>query len=357
MAANQTQLLSFATLFPKPVARAFASIYLRLRGHFRHIFFTLIILLAALILLFAYRSSRYDTLQSRAPLLPLEHRGYASTLVTNCVHRTPETPGRTFETNVRGVGVSFVSWTKNESFSRDTVVLRVHDAVRLMSKFQRPATLLDVGANIGKVTFPVLAMKQMHSVVAVEPVSANVNMLCMTANLNGWLGYPGFVLLQAALSDAKGEMKIYVPEGREDNAAVSSKAATANVYEQKHSENVKFLVGDDVLKHGGFKPDLIKIDTQGHELHVLKGMRQYLSSTAPEQVLVMAESDLKLMALSGVDPMEIYQLMTIDLGYSPYCKPVIEVTDGRFTVNGDVLSREKYPPGGCHDIFYFKHRR
>lgn len=271
------------------------------------------------------------------------------------MHRTPESLGRTFETKVRGVDVSFVSWTKNDTFDKDTVVLRVHEAVRVMSKFQRAATLLDVGANIGRVTFPVLAMTQMHSVIAVEPVSTNVNMLCMTANLNGWLGYPGFVLLQAALSDTRGEMEVYVPEGREDNAALSSEAATANVHGRKYRETTRVVTADDVLGDGAFKPDLIKVDTQGHELHVLRGMSRYLASAEPKRVLVMAENDPKLMASSGVDPTGIYHLMTIELGYSPYCNPVIEVVDDRFEVSGAVLSRETYPPAGCRDIFYFKH--
>lgn len=295
---------------------------------------------------------------SRKPAyIPKNERVYAPALVRDCAHRTPESPGRTFETHVKGVGVSFASWTKNSSFDKDSVALRTHEAVRLMSKLPQAGTILDVGANIGKVTFPILAMPQMHSVIAVEPVSTNVNLLCMTASLNGWIGNPGFTLLQAAMSDKMGQLDIYVPEGREDNAALSSDAATANVHEEKHGEVVKVLVGDDVLREGGFQPDLIKIDTQGHEIHVLKGLKGYLKNAPPESVLVMAESDPKLMALSGVDPKDIYQLMTVELGYSSYCRPTIEVVDGKFDVVGEVLSRELYPPGGCRDIFYFKHLR
>lgn len=352
------QILVFATLLPKPVARALASLYLRLRGHFRVVVPTFIGVCLLCTFLVTRNEGGFSTFRADAKLPAFEHRSYASSVVTDCVHRTPETEGRTFETNVRGVGVSFVSWTQNATYDKDHVLLRVHEAVRLMSKLRRAGTLLDVGANIGKVTFPVLAMHQMHSVVAVEPVSTNVNMLCMTANLNGWLGNAGLTLLEAAMSDAEGELEIFVPEGREDNAALSSEAATANVHEHKHGEQVKVLVGDNVLQDGGFKPDLIKIDTQGHELHVLKGLKGYLKKAAPESVLVMAESDPKLMALSGVDPKEIYQLMTVELGYASYCRPTIDVVDGtRFQVSGTALSRETYPPGGCRDIFYFKHVR
>lgn len=342
---------------PKFAAKTFVWLYLRPRGHFCLVLLTLLISLITLLVRFLSCSLHLATFSERTHLLPIQRRSYAPVLVSNCEHRIPESLGRTFETNVRGVGVSFVSWTRNDTFDKYTVVLHVHEAVRLMSKFQRPATLLDVGANVGKVTFPVLAMKQVHSVIAVEPVSTNVNMLCMTANLNGWVGYPGFIILHAAMSDAEGDTVIYVPEGREDNAALSSEAATANVHKGKHREAVRTLVVDDVLRDGAFKPDLIKIDTQGHELHVLRGMRRYLASAEPKQVLVMAESDPKLMASSSVDPADIYDLMTVELGYSSYCNPVIEVVDNGLEVHGEVLSREMYPPGGCRDIFYFKHRR
>lgn len=350
--APQSALLTM--LLPKSLSRSVNSLFLRRNVR--------IYLLAALcvISIFVVAFLRRDThpLAPRVKLPPPAQRSYTPSLVTNCEHRTPGHPGRTFETAVRGVGVSFVSWAKNETFDMDIVKLRTHEAVRIMSKFRRAATLLDVGANIGKVTFPVLAMPQTHTVIAVEPVETNINMLCMTANLNGWLGYAGFSLIKAAMSDKDGSLDIFVPEGREDNAALNSEAATANVHEPKHGETVRVLVADDVLRDGGFQPDVIKIDTQGHEIHVLRGLKRYLGAAKPGAVLVMAESDPRLMRLSGVDPSEVYHLMTTELGYSPYCKATIDVNkDGMMEVSGVALSKEAYPPGGCRDIYYFKQPR
>lgn len=341
-----------ATLLPKPVARALASFVLRLRSPTR----ALLLFLAALFVLVVLASQIPSQLSAPPHGRTVTHhiRRYSDAEVKDCVHRTPNSLGRTFETRVHGVDVSFASWTKNETFDKDIVKLRTHEAVRIIKQFDRPVTLLDVGANIGKVTFPVLAMPHSHTVIAVEPVKTNMNLLCLTANLNGWLSRPGLMLLEAAMSDRDGTMEIFVPEGREDNAALNSEAATANVHEHKHGEVVRLLVADDVIEDSGLKPDIIKIDTQGHEIHVMRGLRKYLATAKPRTVLVMAESDPKLMQISGVDPKDVYQLMTTELKYSPYCKPLIEVTDGEMHVSGEILTKESYPPGGCRDIYYFK---
>ncbi|KAI0562967.1 S-adenosyl-L-methionine-dependent methyltransferase [Gracilaria domingensis] len=281
---------------------------------------------------------------------------YSKSVVRTCRPDPSYGLGRSYDARVRGVNVTYSAWTGDKYFEHDVVAIRTHEAVRMMSKLKRSATILDVGANMGKVTFPILAMAQTHTVIAIEPVTFNVDHLCMTANLNGWLGHAGFLLLKAALSDREGTMEIFVPQGREDNAALSESAATANVGGKDRGESVTLLTGDKLLREGGFNPDLIKIDTQGHELFVLRGLREYMEKAEPGELVIMAESDPKLMHMSGVNPKDIYQLMVVELGYKAYCRPDIDVEDERFVVKGSPLSYEQYPPGGCRDIFYYKTR-
>ncbi len=276
-------------------------------------------------------------------------RKYNHVLVDNCIKRLP-TGGRTVKTKVKGVNVNYVSWA--ESSEKAITSLRAYPPVRVMSKFRRPAVLLDVGANIGKISFPTMGLFEPHIVIAVEPVRKNMDALCMGANLNGWNGHPNLILVEAAMSDTDGEMEIFVPEGREDNSALSSTAATANVHVSQHPETIHTVSGDKFLKAGGFKPDVIKIDTQGHELHVLRGLKKYLKRA--RRVLVIAESDPKLMKQSGVDPMEVYELMVEELKYTPYYHVDVEVTDGVLYASGDVMPKDVYPTKTARDIYYFK---
>lgn len=339
--------LIFSVLFPKSIAKKITTINLHLRSRIRLVFF-----LTCLVIYLVLSPNPYKIGEFLAYHSGSLSSNYKATEVTVCKNSVV---GKKYETRLKRLQLSFPSWTQNGTDQNPIYNLRLHEAVLIMSKYNRAATLLDVGANIGKVTMPVLAMGQSHSVIAVEPVGLNMETLCRTAELNGWLRTPGLTLLKAAMSDQRGEMNIFVPDGREDNAALSAQAAIANVHGTEHGEKVNILVADQLIKDGGFKPDLIKIDTQGHELHVLKGLKEYLRNAPPRKVLVMAESDPKLMSISGVNPKDIYQLMMSELGYSPHCRPEIDYKDGELVVKGNVIPKETYPPGGCRDIFYFKH--
>lgn len=282
------------------------------------------------------------------PRLGLESQ-YSHVLVKDCLSRLA-VGGVTTRTEVRGAGVSYISWSPNQRTSLRR--LRTYPPVQIMKKFKRPAVLLDVGANIGKIAFPTMSLYEPHTVIAVEPVRTNVDRLCMTANLNGWLKHPGLVLVEAAMSDSDSSVKIYVPDGREDNSALSSTASIANVHVSQHVEKIQTIAGDKFLEVSDFHPDVIKIDTQGHELHVLRGLRKYLAKA--ERTLVIAESDPKLMKKSGIDPKDIYKLMVTDLGYTPYYSVNATVVDDVLRVSGEEIPEDVYPTRTVRDILYFK---
>ena len=70
---------------------------------------------------------------------------------------------------------------------------------------------------------------------------------------------------------------------------------------------------------------LVKIDTQGHELNVLQGMKMFLSDPPSNEDLggwsfvVVAEYDEKLQKAAGHDPNEVLNFMR-NLGYEVRCK-------------------------------------
>lgn len=275
---------------------------------------------------------------------------YDAVIVKDCAARLPS-GGVTTATKVKAVKVEYLSWMFDAESAFKS--LRAYPPVRVMHAFKRPAVLLDVGANVGKISFPTLAMPQKHTVIAVEPVKKNMDILCKTADLNHHTTNPKLILVQGALSDADSTFQIYVPEGREDNSAISSDAATANVHVPSHAETIRTISGDNFLNTMGLEPDVIKIDVQGHELAVLKGLRRYLGS-ATKKVLVIAESDPKLMKKSGVDPNDIYDLMVKELGYSAYYHLEVEDVAGTLQGTGEVMEEDVYPTRTVRDIYYYK---
>lgn len=290
VSANGTPQFALLTmLLPKPLSRSMNSLFLRRNLR--------ILLLASLFVasLVAVAFLRQDTHPStpHVKLPPPAQRSYTPALVTNCKHRMPGHPSRTFETAVHGVGASFVSWTKSEIFDEDIVKLRTHEAFHIIAAPPRCSTLVSASERS---PFPSPCAPDSHC-HRCGHCGNNIKMFCMTANLNGWLGYLGLSMINAVMCDTDGSMDIFVPRGREDNFALSSEAATANVGEPKHGETVRVLVADDILRDDGFQPDIIGIDTLGHEIHVLRGLRRYLAAAKPGAALVMAGSDPTLTRL------------------------------------------------------------
>lgn len=234
--------------------------------------------------------------------------------------------------------------------------MRAHIAEDLMSQYPMPIDILDIGANTGQVTFAALLQEKDHRVLAVEPVQRNLNRLCRIAQLNSWLNSPSLTLVHAAASDRVANQTIFVPRGREDNAALSADAATLNVRKRKGEEHIFLLDGDGLLQETGFRPKLIKIDTQGHELFVLRGLRRYLTNAARGEVLVMAELDEGLTRASNVDIIQVYELMVEELGYTAYCSPQFDLDDRGMVLRSAAspVKKAEFPPSECSDAYYVK---
>lgn len=234
--------------------------------------------------------------------------------------------------------------------------MKSHKASILIEQYPLAIDILDIGANTGHVSSIILSQAIGHRILAVEPVEKNLNYICRTAQLNSWLG-SRLTIVHAAVSDRIDKERIFVPIGREDNAAISTNAATKNVDKPKRGEDIFLLDGDGLLQETGFKPKFIKIDTQGHELFVLKGLKQYLKNAHKGEVIVMAELDYGLTEASGVDIMDVYKLMIEELGYSASCKADFEFDENGFVLRskGIVLTKDNIlSKHRCGDAFYVK---
>ncbi|KAG2483131.1 hypothetical protein HYH03_017977 [Edaphochlamys debaryana] len=230
-------------------------------------------------------------------------------------------------------------------------------------KFKVPSLFVDVGANIGRTSVPIVTNTgAAHSVVAIEPVRSNLNFICQDLFFNAIpLGGAGarYHLVAGAASAAWGEIQIHVPIGRGDNAAISAEAAVKNVGGAAEAERITTFPLDDYLaqlrRHraipvGGLKG--IKIDTQGHEYYVLKGLNHTLSTV--KQLAIYAENDPGLMAAAGVNPSEMYAYMR-GHGFKAYCYADVSVT----TVDGqEVIAVSGNEEAGdsihCGDMFWIK---
>ena len=185
--------------------------------------------------------------------------------------------------------------------------------------------VLDIGANIGLSSLPPAALG--WRVIAFEPNAYNVQRLRLNLALNGFQSETHVHVVHAAVSNTSGEATLFSP-AKEQFAAVSSLSGANLQYFLKSryanrvvgrrtrlvrlDEYIRGVAGAGLWQSVG----VIKLDVQGHELSVLRGMGDLLGS-APFPVLLM-EYEEPLQVGAGFHPMEVL-LYLRSRGYRCFC--------------------------------------
>jgi len=138
---------------------------------------------------------------------------------------------------------------------------------------------LDVGANHGYYTLVMAdAVGAEGRVVPVEPTPRLAELLRETLDVNG---FPHVTIAQQAATDTAGEtLQLVVPARRSLNARLSEEAGPTDAVVEVESTTV------DVLTRDWPRVDLIKIDVEGAEESVWRGMRRTLTGN-PGIVLLL----------------------------------------------------------------------
>jgi FkbM family methyltransferase len=140
-------------------------------------------------------------------------------------------------------------------------------------------TFLDVGANVGY--FTLLAASRVGvsgRVHAIEPSPYAFGRAADTVSANA---LHMVRLHQLGLSDTEGELTLYV---QADGSGFHSPSMSPEIGGEPVAVAVRRL--DDLLDEAGIDTvDLMKLDVEGHELHVLRGGRSALESGRVRAVL------------------------------------------------------------------------
>lgn len=195
---------------------------------------------------------------------------------------------------------------------------------------------LDVGANVG--FFSLCASKAVGpggSVYAFEPAPKTYKSLCRNLELNG---LANVTALPLALSDSAGQSKLFMDA--KNNSGASS------LRQSPHSGDAVDVELDRYDHFSGKKglpvPALVKIDVEGAEVKVLRGMQALLSRPdRPTVILEVSELSLRQMESSKE---ELFELM-VGHGYkaSLLSTPRVSIfSDDNIFFQYDVL----FVPGG-----------
>lgn len=130
----------------------------------------------------------------------------------------------------------------------------------------------DVGANYGQ--HSILIMSQGIATFSFEPNKTCHKTLISTAKHNNFNNYK---LINKAVGLSSGKLYLHFNPEETWNGVVSEKASKSKI---EISEEIKVINLDTFcIKHP--PPDLIKIDTEGHELEVLKGANNLINNHRP----------------------------------------------------------------------------
>ncbi len=184
---------------------------------------------------------------------------------------------------------------------RETGVWEPYETLLVQSLLGVGDTFLDVGANIGY--FTVLAADRVGpdgQVFAFEPDRDNFALLCSSCNINGLAERVEAV--QGALADTDGEAQLYLSR---DN--FGDHQIYAGV-ERRESYSIRLINGTDYLAPRLRRLRLVKVDTQGSEFLVFRGLMPLLSGL-PEPADLLVELTPFSLREAGSSGRELVQLL------------------------------------------------
>ncbi len=183
---------------------------------------------------------------------------------------------------------------------------------RVLDSVQPGDTVWDIGANIG--THAVMFARKVGdtgAVIAFEPEDGTRRTLEDNVTLNR---LSNVQILRAALGSTTGKQTLYV-----DNRAGSGKHSLVPVDGYEKTE-IDVQTGDDLaMSRPEVAPSVLKIDVEGFELEVLKGLEQTLSRDRCR--LVMCEVHSKVLRENGHDPQSVRRMLQ-DAGFSSFDETV-----------------------------------
>jgi len=187
----------------------------------------------------------------------------------------------------------------------------------LLSFCDKKTAFFDIGANIGLISIAVAKRIDSKNIFAFEPVGITYNQLVRNFTSN----CPEAKAFRKALSDKSGLLSIGIPSGDSGNASfeidyIKHRLAIQNLHDTVRTEECEVTSLDEFLDSAGIQlhpPSIrkvaIKIDVEGHEEKVLKGMTQLLGRKDLEIFLVVEVHYKNLFAIldtlsnQGFEPM------------------------------------------------------
>ncbi|HEY0825616.1 MAG TPA: FkbM family methyltransferase [Ramlibacter sp.] len=177
--------------------------------------------------------------------------------------------------------------------------------LQVLDRLLRPGdTFVDVGANIGMIALH--ASARVGSSGAVHCFEPNPECLGLLREHIALNGLRNVRVHPFALSDEPGELELRLTSEHTGTATLAQVACATRTFA------VPVRVGDEAL--AGISPRVVKIDVEGFEVFVLRGLADTLRLAKP---FVVTEVEDTLLRRAGTTPNELMALMS-SFGYRAF---------------------------------------
>lgn len=156
--------------------------------------------------------------------------------------------------------------------------LSLYGALCSLRRWSPQDIVFDVGANDGRTVERLQRHLPSPRIVAFEPVADTFRLLKQQT-----AAYPNVECVQLAMGNEQGRREIYINESAAVNSLHEGWGSGAG------RESIEIETLDSFLaEHGVERVHLLKIDTEGHDLEVLKGAERALADGRVEIIMVEA---------------------------------------------------------------------
>jgi FkbM family methyltransferase len=179
---------------------------------------------------------------------------------------------------------------------------------RLLSFWQqavetvKPDYIIDIGVNYGECIFSVIYPKH----TKIYGIEANRNLLTyISQSRDAHPNHSQIRIVHAFASDSDGEDKLFFID---NHWSGTSSASYMPAHQMVDEVSIKTITVDSLFKKGMEKETvLFKVDVEGYEAFVLKGMKQLFESS--RSVLGFIEFNSEYFEKSGVDPNHFFEYL------------------------------------------------
>lgn len=192
------------------------------------------------------------------------------------------------------------------------------------TKLADDAVIFDVGANIGSICLPLANVLSKSTVYAFEPTNFAFQKLLKNLELNPHLKDRVFPV-QTFVSEEHTEnstLQAFASwriDGKEDGA---EKIHSVHGGTQKTTTNRQIKIDEFVKENNISRLDYLKIDTDGHELYVLRGAKETLLKFKPTIVFEVMNYELASQGLTFGDLEDFLKPLNYKMIVSDSEKPI-----------------------------------